>query len=344
MGKRGYLGNKPASAPLNTADLNDSIVTAAKIADGTIVAADIADDAVGVAELSATGTASSSTFLRGDNSWQTAGSTSASDLTSGTLPIARIANDAIDSIHYAAGSVDLEHMSVNSIDSDQYVDGSIDTAHLAADSVDGTKIADDAINSEHYTDGSIDVAHMSVNSIDSDQYVDASIDEAHIANDAVNFATHLKAGTDGELITWDASGDPAAVAVGTSTHVLTSNGAGAAPTFQAAAGIDLTADQSWTGSQRATLVVDNDGSFDMNLGQNFQCTPSGNFTLTFTNHTNGQSGFIILINSGGHTVSLAGTSKADANLAATVTAAGTYILSYIDNGTNAYLTNSAIMA
>ena len=47
---------------------------------------------------------------------------------------------------------------------------------------------------------------------------------------------NLRVGTDGELITWDASGDPAAVAVGTATHVLTSNGAGAAPTFQAAAG------------------------------------------------------------------------------------------------------------
>ena len=46
----------------------------------------------------------------------------------------------------------------------------------------------------------------------------------------------LRAGTDGELVTWDASGDPATVAVGTSTHVLTSNGAGAAPTFQAAGG------------------------------------------------------------------------------------------------------------
>ena len=46
----------------------------------------------------------------------------------------------------------------------------------------------------------------------------------------------IAAGTDGELITWNASGVAAAVAVGTSTHVLTSNGAGAAPTFQAAAG------------------------------------------------------------------------------------------------------------
>ena len=46
----------------------------------------------------------------------------------------------------------------------------------------------------------------------------------------------LRAGTDGELITWDASGVAATVPVGTATHVLTSNGAGAAPTFQAAGG------------------------------------------------------------------------------------------------------------
>jgi len=46
----------------------------------------------------------------------------------------------------------------------------------------------------------------------------------------------LANGTDGELITWDSSGNPTTVAVGTAGHVLTSNGAGAAPTFQAAAG------------------------------------------------------------------------------------------------------------
>jgi hypothetical protein len=43
-----------------------------------------------LAGLSATGTASATTYLRGDNSWQTAGSTSASDLSSGTLAIARL--------------------------------------------------------------------------------------------------------------------------------------------------------------------------------------------------------------------------------------------------------------
>jgi len=53
--------------------------------------------------------------------------------------------------------------------------------------------------------------------------------------DNISF-TLLADGTDGELITWDACGVPAAVAVGTACQVLTSNGVGAAPTFQAAGG------------------------------------------------------------------------------------------------------------
>jgi hypothetical protein len=46
----------------------------------------------------------------------------------------------------------------------------------------------------------------------------------------------MASGTDGELITYDASGNPAKVAVGTVDHVLTSGGVGVAPTFQAAGG------------------------------------------------------------------------------------------------------------
>ena len=106
----------------------------------------------------------------------------------------------------------------------------------------------------------------------------------------------------------------------------------------------LANDQSWTGSQRATAVTDNDMSYDINGGQNFISTPSGNATLTFTNIANGQSGFLKLINSGGHTISLHSNSKADANLATTVSTAGTYLLSYFSDGTDVWLTNSAIYA
>jgi hypothetical protein len=66
--------------------------------------------------------------------------------------------------------------------------------------------------------------------------------------------------------------------------------------------------------------------------------------LTFTNHTAGQSGNILLINTGGHAISLAATTKGDANLATTISAAGTYWLSYYDDGTNAYVVTSAVFA
>jgi len=56
-----------------------------------------------------------------------------------------------------------------------------------------------------------------------------------IADKALAIAK-LADGTDGELITWNASGVIAAVAVGSADEVLTSNGSGAAPTFQAAGG------------------------------------------------------------------------------------------------------------
>jgi len=46
-----------------------SKINAASIQDGTVVASDIADGTITLAKLSATGTKSSSTFLRGDNSF-----------------------------------------------------------------------------------------------------------------------------------------------------------------------------------------------------------------------------------------------------------------------------------
>lgn len=62
-----------------------------------------------------------------------------------------------------------------------------------------------------------------------------SITTAEINDNAITLAK-MASGTDGNLITYDACGNPAAVATGTAAQVLTSNGAGAAPTFQAGGG------------------------------------------------------------------------------------------------------------
>ena len=63
------------------------------------------------------------------------------------------------------GTVTLAKMAVNSVDSDQYVDGSIDAAHLSANSID----------SDSYVDASIDLAHIATNQIDETLLKDAFV-------------------------------------------------------------------------------------------------------------------------------------------------------------------------
>jgi len=170
-----------------------------------------------------------------------------------TVTGAKIVDDAIDSEHYTDGSIDTAHLAADaitgakiaddSIDSEHYVDGSIDTAHLAADAVTGAKVADDAIDSEHYVDGSIDAAHIASNAvttakinadavtgakvaddaIDSEHYTDGSIDTAHIADDQVTLAK-MAGLARGKIIYGDSSGNPAALAIGTSGYTLISDG------------------------------------------------------------------------------------------------------------------------
>jgi hypothetical protein len=93
---------------------------------------------------------------------------------------------------------------------------------------------------------------------------DDSVTTAKIADDAVTLAK-MAGGTDGNLITYDASGDPAHVATGTATHVLTSNGAGAAPTFQEAAAGGLTQASQW---RLHTTFSSNSNPITSNLEEN----------------------------------------------------------------------------
>jgi len=64
-----------------------------------------------------------------------------------------------------------------------------------------------------------------------------------IADDAITLAK-MASGTDGNIITYDASGNPAVVASGTSGHFLKSQGADTVPVF-AAAGGGITAASEW---------------------------------------------------------------------------------------------------
>ena len=71
-----------------------------------------------------------------------------------------------------------------------------------------------------------------------------SIGTAQLASDSVTLAK-MASGTDGNIISYDASGNPVAVATGNDGQVLTSAGAGAVPTFAALPAGGLEVANSW---------------------------------------------------------------------------------------------------
>ena len=128
------------------------------------------------------------------------------------------------------------------------------------------------------------------------------------------------------------------------TGVLKGNGTAISA---ATAGTDYAAiatASTWSASQRGTVTTDNDGSFDMSVTNNFKCTPTATFALTFTNITAGQSGYVLLVNTGGYAVTAAATTKVNTSFLTTVSTAGTYLLSYFTDGTNVYVTTGGAMA
>ena len=85
--------------------------------------------------------------------------------------------------------------------------------------------------------GAINATETELNYVDgvtSDIQTQLDTKLSSVADNSVTLAK-MAGGTDGNLITYDASGDPAYVTTGTSGQVLTSGGVGVAPTFQTAA-------------------------------------------------------------------------------------------------------------
>ena len=104
--------------------------------------------------------------------------------------------------------------------------------------------------------------------VNASQLVDGSIATGKLADDAVTLAK-MAPGTDGNLISYDASGNPVAVATGNAAQVLTSAGAGAPPVFADAAG----GGTEWQAVKTA--------NFTAAAGQGVFCnTTGGAFTLT----------------------------------------------------------------
>ena len=76
------------------------------------------------------------------------------------------------------------------------------------------------------------------------------------------------------------------------------------------------------------VTTDNDGSFDLAVGNDFICTSGGNLAITFTNAAAGQSGNIKFVNGSNHTITAHADVAINADVLTTISASGTYHLAY----------------
>jgi len=109
---------------------------------------------------------------------------------------------------------------------------------------------------------------------------DNSVQTADIADDQITLAK-LAGGTDGQIITYDASGDPVAVGPGTDGQVLTSTGAGSPPAFETITSVDTNAlAKAWINFNGTGTVAIRDHYNVSSLTDN----GTGDYTINFTNN------------------------------------------------------------
>jgi hypothetical protein len=159
---------------------------------------------------------------------------------------AEIQDDAVTQAKIADDAVGADQLAANAVVTASIVDANVTTAKIADSNVTLAKMAANSVDSNQYVDGSIDTAHIANDQITNALMADNAIDTAQIADNAVSLAK-MASGTDGNIISFDASGNPVAVATGSSGQVLTSAGAGAVPSFQTPTVGDITSVVAGTG-------------------------------------------------------------------------------------------------
>jgi hypothetical protein len=112
-----------------------------------------------------------------------------------------------------------------------------------------------------------------------------SFQTATVPDDAITLAK-MAPGTDGNIISYDASGNPVAVATGSSGQVLTSAGAGAVPSFQAAAAGGKLLQLVHGITTTAVTHVSNGGQVDTGLTATITPTASNSTILVLISQNN----------------------------------------------------------
>ena len=144
----------------------------------------------------------------------------------GTVTTAKLADDAVTAAKLASSAVVTASI----------VDDNVTQAKIADDAVGADQLAASAVVTASIVDDAVTQAKIADDAVGADQLASSAVVTASIVDDAVTLAK-MASGTDGNIISYDANGDPVAVATGSAGQVLTSAGAGSPPSFQTASSI-----------------------------------------------------------------------------------------------------------
>jgi len=162
----------------------------------------------------------------------------------GTVTTTKLADDAVTAAKLASSAVVTASIVDDAVTAAKLASSAVVTASIVDDNVTQAKIADDAVGADQLAasavvtasivDDAVTQAKIADDAVGADQLAASAVVTASIVDDAVTLAK-MATGTDGNLISYDASGNPVAVATGNAGQILTSAGAGAPPTFADAA-------------------------------------------------------------------------------------------------------------
>ncbi len=155
----------------------------------------------------------------------------------------------------------------------------LDAAKIYAAYTDGTNLTEISLDT---LGGTVAAAQIADSAVTTAKIADDAVTSAKIADDAVTLAK-MAPGTDGNIISYDASGNPVAVATGTCGQVLTSAGAGAPPTFADAS----SGGTSWVTTKKTA-------TFTAVAGEGYFCDTSGGVFVV--NLPAGVAGAIVSVN------------------------------------------------
>jgi len=128
----------------------------------------------------------------------------------------------------------------------------------------------DAGTTSTITNGAVTADKLATDAVTTVKILDSNVTTAKINDDAVTLAK-MNSGTAGNLISYDSSGDPAAVGTGTAGQVLTSAGSGNPPAFATLAATTVPyndwaiKDDAYTASNKDQLIANKSTAFTITL-------------------------------------------------------------------------------